>query len=122
MVEAGINFAIEYILYIKQDVFSESVNKLLVELRVILQNIRSRKAESSNQLSSIYNKAPKTKQNVGPGRPLYEIKESTLLELRDLGFNWKEISAMLLVSRSTIWRRVNQLGISDKVCFYLIFY
>ena len=30
-VEAGINFAIEYILYIKQDVFSESVNKLLVE-------------------------------------------------------------------------------------------
>ena len=69
-VEAGINFAIEYILYIKQDVFSESVNKLLVELRVILQNIRSRKAESSNQLSSIYNKAPKTKQNVGPGLQL----------------------------------------------------
>ena len=64
--EAGIDFAIKYILYIKQDVFSESVNKLLVELRVILQNIRPRKAESSNQLYSIYKKTPKTSNSRFP--------------------------------------------------------
>ena len=33
------------------------------------------------------------------GRPKFDIKEETLVELRSLGFSWEVISRMLLVSR-----------------------
>ena len=35
------------------------------------------------------------------------------MNLRDLGFNWNEISSMLLVSHWTVYRRVQELNISD---------
>ena len=33
------------------------------------------------------------------GRPKFDVKEETLVELRSLGFSWENISRMLLVSR-----------------------
>ena len=38
-----------------------------------------------------------------------------LLELHSLGFKWKQISDMLLVSRWTIWRRVVEFGIQEAM-------
>ncbi|XP_044183537.1 uncharacterized protein LOC122964112 [Acropora millepora] len=53
----------------------------------------------------------------GPGRPKYEIDEETLLHFRALGFKWKDIAELLLVSRWTLWRRVRELGITEKTGF-----
>jgi len=41
------------------------------------------------------------------------LKEETLLYFRNLGFSWKQISQLLMVSRWTIYRRVNELGLTD---------
>ena len=46
------------------------------------------------------------------GRPKFDIKEETLVELRSLGFSWEDISRMLLVSRWTIHRKVSEFGLT----------
>ena len=46
------------------------------------------------------------------GRPKYDIKEETLIELRSLGFSWEDIARMLLVSRWTVHRRVSDFGLN----------
>ena len=52
-----------------------------------------------------------------PGRPKYIISEDTLLNLKSLGYTWQEISSLLLVSRTTLWRRVEELGLKDRIGF-----
>ena len=52
-----------------------------------------------------------------PGRPKFDIDEETLLHFRSLGFSWKNIARLLLVSRWTIWRRVRELCIAKKTGF-----
>ena len=49
----------------------------------------------------------------GPGRPKYLLDEEKLIYFRDLGFNWKTIAAMLMVSRWTIHRRIAELGLKE---------
>lgn len=46
------------------------------------------------------------------GRPKFDIKEETLVELRSLGFSWENISRMLLVSCWTIHRRASEFGLT----------
>ena len=46
------------------------------------------------------------------GRPKFDIKEETVVELRSLGFSWEDISCMLLVSRWTIHSRVSEFGLT----------
>ena len=60
---------------------------------------------------------PERTVNRGPGRPKYEIDEETLLHFRALGFKWKDIAGLLLVSRWTLWRRVRELGITEETGF-----
>ncbi len=50
----------------------------------------------------------------GPGRPKYNIDEDVLLNLRSVGFKWKEIAQLLLVSRWTVWRRVQELNLVTR--------
>ena len=38
----------------------------------------------------------------------------SLLNLRSLGYTWKEISSLLILSCSTLWRRVAELGIREQ--------
>ena len=52
-----------------------------------------------------------------PGRPKYQISADTLLNFRTVGFKWKEVSRLLLVSRWTVWRRVRELGLSEVTGF-----
>eukprot|EP00794_Sanderia_malayensis_P011660 gene11660-12864_t len=47
------------------------------------------------------------------GRPRCAISEDQLLCLRSAGFNWTDISKMLMVSRWTLRRRVLECGIQD---------
>ena len=60
---------------------------------------------------------PQRTVNGGPGRPKYEIDEETLLHFRALGFKWKDIAELLLVSRWTLWQRVQALGITEETGF-----
>ena len=46
------------------------------------------------------------------GRPKFDIKVETVVELRSLGFSWEDISCMLLVSRWTIHSRVSEFGLT----------
>ena len=54
------------------------------------------------------------------GRPKFDIKKETLIELRSLGFSWEDISRMLLVSRWTIHRRVLEFGLTCPVSVTLL--
>ena len=45
------------------------------------------------------------------GRPKFDIKEETLVELRSLGFSWEDIR-MLLISCWTIHCRVAEFGLT----------
>ena len=47
------------------------------------------------------------------GRPKYLISENTLVHFKELGFPWKEIADLLLVSRWTILRRVKEYGLQE---------
>ena len=51
------------------------------------------------------------------GRPRFDIREETLVELRSLGFSWEDVARMLLVSRWTVQRRVSEFGLSNLSCF-----
>ena len=52
-----------------------------------------------------------------PGRPKYIISEEVLLNLKSLGYTWQEVSSLLVVSRTTLWRRVEELGLRDRIGF-----
>ena len=50
----------------------------------------------------------------GPrGRPRIEIREDQLQFLRDFGFSWTRIQLLLGISRSTLLRRRQELGLND---------
>ena len=46
----------------------------------------------------------------GPGRPQIEINIEIVELMREANFSWKEISEAMLVSRTTLWRRLKQSG------------
>ena len=52
--------------------------------------------------------------NGEPGRPKYEINKETLLHFRALGYKWKDIAELLLISCWTLWRQEGELGISEE--------
>ena len=60
---------------------------------------------------------PEVMMSDRPGRPKYIISEEVLLNLTSLGHTWQEVSSLLLVSRTTLWRRVEELGLRDQIGF-----
>ena len=50
----------------------------------------------------------------GPGQPQIKINMYIINVMRDAKFTWKEISEALLISRTTLWRRVKECGASTK--------
>ena len=60
---------------------------------------------------------PEVMMSDRPGRPKYIIFEEVLLNLKSLGYTWQEVSSLLLVSRTTLWRRVEELGLRDRIGF-----
>ena len=85
-----------------------------------LLHIELRRPESSTQCTNLAVYAlesPPLSRTTSAGRPKLEISEDVLLQLRSLGFKWKHISDMLLVSRWTIRRRVIEYGIEETTGF-----
>ena len=46
------------------------------------------------------------------GRPRADISANDILEWRKLNFSWSKIAGMLGISRSTLYRRLNEVGVS----------
>ena len=46
------------------------------------------------------------------GRPRADISANDILEWRKLNFSWSEIARMLGISRSTLYRRLNEAGVA----------
>ena len=82
-----------------------------------LQNLRQRCTMPCTNLAVLSLRPPEHCVIAGPGRPKYNIDEDVLLNLRTLGFKWKEIAQLLLVSCWTLWRRVQELGIVTRTGF-----
>ena len=49
------------------------------------------------------------------GRPRFDIPAEMLEELRELGFSWIKIGEMLVVSRWTIHRRVEEYDLQNRI-------
>ena len=48
------------------------------------------------------------------GRPRFSVSKSQIEGLRDLGFTWSKIAAMIGVSRITLHRRIRELGLEEE--------
>ena len=98
---------------------SQAVQQLLRNLRIMLIGSDESHSDPRNCTAlAVYNLEPPNARRSGSvGRPKLEIPEETLLEFRSLGFSWKQIAGMLLVSRWTLRRRVKALNIED-ICGY----
>lgn len=82
-----------------------------------LQELELRSTPNCTHLAIYSVDPPETWERTGPGRPEFKIEEQTLLHFRNLGFSWKDIARLLLVSRWTLWQRVRELGIDKKTGF-----
>ena len=96
------------------------LGELASNFRLLYLNM-SRTLSSNTECTSlaIYSleQPPRIYTRLLPGRPKLGINENVILELRSLGFKWKDISDMLLVSRWKIRRRVIEYGIQDVTGF-----
>ena len=94
-----------------------SVFKLVEEFRTSLMIIRGdilqRETQNRGPTVAVPNASTSTISSGGRGRPKCDIKEDTILNLRQIGYKWTNIASMLLVSRTTLWRRVREMGIQD---------
>ena len=70
-------------------------------------------SSSCTELASYSLDAPQTVNSGKVGRPKYSISEDVLLQLRSSGFTWTKIAEILLVSRWTLRRRVQEYGLQD---------
>lgn len=111
--ERSMQYSIEMLLYLISSAYD--LHDLLRNVQIIYELFKRSRRNVAPFLSVISTVAPLEEKPPGPGRPKYCIKEETLLEFRNLGFNWKQIANILLVSRWTVSRRVKELGIQDFV-------
>ena len=84
-----------------------------------LQEFELRATPNCTHLAVYSVTPPKSCQSNRPGRPKFRIEDETLLHFRSLGFSWKDIAWLLLVTVKcwTIWHRVRELGIEKITGF-----
>ena len=90
-----------------------TINKLIRNLRIMYVDLFRDMMKANIDLAYLNLEPPPTEISRGPGRPKYIISEEKLVFLKQLGFTWKNIATVLLVSRWTIYRRINQLGLHE---------
>jgi len=115
-------YALQQILTLSVDQGDSESEGFLYELlrNYQLLQIELNRSESSTHCSTlaVYTlESPPVSRTNNIGRPKLEISEHVLLQLRSLGFKWRQISDMLLVSRWTIRRRVVEFGIQETTGF-----
>ena len=122
--ETAVHFVQQTLSFINNQDAKENFEQVSRNLQVLhqkwhrkLQEIELRSAPNCTHLAVYSTKSPATSERMGPGRPKFIIEEEALLQFRSLGFNWKDIASLLLVSRWTVWRRVRELEISEETGF-----
>ena len=90
-----------------------TINELIRNLRMMYVDLFRDMMKTTDRLVYLNLEPLPTETSGRPGRPKYIINEEKLVFLKQLGFTWKNIAAMLLVSRWTIYRRINQLGLHE---------
>ena len=90
--------------------------QLVIDVRILLHLVKRTRRNSLHSLVLCVLETG-TELNRKRGRGKYVIKTETLLHLRSLGFDWNDISSMLLVSRWAIKRRVHELVNQDFVSY-----
>ena len=88
-----------------------NITDLLCQLR-ILRQILHREINGMPNNQAIFSYTTEFEKVEGQGRPRYKLSEDIFVNLRDFGFNWNEISSVL-VSGWTVYRRVHELNISE---------
>lgn len=112
--EQWLQFSVNHLLYFQQVLKCSNeeanIDELTKNVQLLLHEVRRDFRKVSNRQLAIFN-IDRTVSCAGPGRPKIEIHEESLLYFRNIGFTWKDISELFLVSRWTVWRRVKELGI-----------
>ncbi|CAH0546672.1 unnamed protein product [Brassicogethes aeneus] len=108
--------ALEILIVILAAVCEEHVHNLLTEIYQMLWecfndlNLKLNGYVDNSFSSGFF---PSFNYSGLPGRPSISISEEQILELRNIGLNWTIISAILKVSRRTIYRLKNKYDIND---------
>ena len=100
----------------------QCITELLREF-LMFYNILDRELKNGNKcdrVAILQTMSCQTASTGKCGRPKFIISEDTLLNLRGLGYTWKDISSMLLVSRWTLHRRVKELGIAQETGYSVV--
>ena len=91
----------------------DDIQNIIFEFQILVQVLNRECHPNNDYQSRLAISANKATGERDVGRPKYLIPEELLLLFREIGYTRKEIAAMLLVSRWTVMRRVNELGITD---------
>ena len=125
----SLEMSIEFLLQIIPTLFEtrKDVAEIAINLQVIyrdwcrkLSEMQLRNRPNCTHLAVYSICQPEITMPEGPGRPRYIISEDVLVSLKSLGYIWQEISSLLLVSRTTLWRRVDELGIQNQIGYSII--
>ena len=87
---------------------------LAVELSILFAELTELMRQNTRRTTTVANlgRLPCIHSN-NVGRPRFDIPEDLLVDLREIGMTWQQISIMLVVSRWTIYRRARTLGITN---------
>ena len=87
---------------------SEDITELIKQLLKLYEGLTERYRERVNWLEEDRD------YNRSRGRPRFSVSKSQIEGLRDLGFTWSKIAAMIGVSRITLHRRIRELGLEGE--------
>lgn len=114
---------ISCLLHLQYDLKNRNMDQniclLVHNLQMVLLDIQSMMRHKNQSKLTIYTVRTEFEDSIR-GRSKIKMQEEILLYFRSLGFKWRDIALMLLVSRWTVWRRVRELGISDITGYFNI--
>jgi hypothetical protein len=84
--------------------------QLLADLKVIRCDVMALCGIRGSTEISIISNVASIEENYSPGRPRFNVDRDQVLHLQNLGFSRSTISIMLNISRTTLWRRLNEWG------------
>ena len=91
--------------------------QLMQTFQPFYQTLKRELISFKPQNLAVYQFSNATENRGQAGRPRVRIEEETLLHFRNIGYSWKEIAELLLVSRWTILRTVRAYGIENQAGF-----
>ena len=91
--------------------------QLMQKFQPIYQNLKRKLISFKPENLAVYHFPNVTENRGQAGRPRVRIEEKTLLHFWNIGYSWKEIAELLLVSKWTILRTVRGYGIENQAGF-----